>query len=160
MKLIKTAFLIALFNFVAVGAVVMALKKPEPQIETVAVATSMVIPTTPAAKPTTKPKRTKLVAIDPFAAILAQTQPTSPVVSQPGGATAMTQPTPTAVQSGGQAITDSRCIISIDGSRYDVTVFRNIHSGGNIFQCGADMSAIFHGQHPDSYLQRIAQYRI
>jgi hypothetical protein len=54
----------------------------------------------------------------------------------------------------------NRCIIIIDGGKYDITDFRNIHSGGDIFQCGTDMSSIFHGQHNDSTLLRMQQYRV
>lgn len=55
---------------------------------------------------------------------------------------------------------DNRCIIVVSGSRYDVTQFRNMHSGGNIFSCGADMTATFWGQHNQATLDRMAQYRI
>ncbi len=53
-----------------------------------------------------------------------------------------------------------RCLVYIDGVRYDLTEFRNIHDGGNIFQCGTDMSNIFYGQHPISFLAKISQYKI
>lgn len=56
--------------------------------------------------------------------------------------------------------TDTRCIITIDGGRYNVTQFRSIHSGGDIFQCGTDMTNIFYQQHNQSYLSRMAQYKI
>jgi len=52
------------------------------------------------------------------------------------------------------------CLVYVDGTRYDLTEFRDIHSGGNIFQCGTDMSDIFHGQHPSSFLAKISQYKI
>jgi cytochrome b involved in lipid metabolism len=54
----------------------------------------------------------------------------------------------------------SRCIITIQGVKYDVTNFRNIHSGGNIFQCGADMTSTFFGQHNSSTLAAMAKYRV
>jgi len=56
--------------------------------------------------------------------------------------------------------TDTRCIITVDGSRYDVTQYRNIHSGGDIFKCGTDMSATFHSQHSAKFLDRMSQYKI
>jgi hypothetical protein len=55
---------------------------------------------------------------------------------------------------------DPRCIIVVDGQKYNVTDFMTIHSGGNIFQCGTDMSPTFHQRHRDSYLQIMAQYKI
>lgn len=54
----------------------------------------------------------------------------------------------------------NRCIVTIDGVRYDLTDFRFIHSGGDIFNCGTDMSAIFWGQHGQSMLNRLQRYRI
>ena len=57
MKLIKIAFLIALFNFVMVGAVVLALKKPTETTTSVAIVPT-VIPTVqaePTILPTNKP---------------------------------------------------------------------------------------------------------
>jgi len=55
---------------------------------------------------------------------------------------------------------DNRCLIMIQGVKYDVTDFRKIHSGGDIFQCGKDMTAIFLGQHNTSTLQQMAKYRV
>jgi hypothetical protein len=51
------------------------------------------------------------------------------------------------------------CIITIDGQRYDVQPLRNSHSGGDVFQCGTDMSAIFHDQHGNR-LKMILPYLI
>lgn len=53
-----------------------------------------------------------------------------------------------------------KCLIYVDGIRYDATNLRNTHSGGDIFQCGTDMSSIFHGQHPDSFLTKMTKYLI
>jgi len=55
---------------------------------------------------------------------------------------------------------DNRCIVTIDGQRYDMTQFRNVHSGGDIFQCGTDMTSIFYQQHNQSYLLRLQNYKI
>lgn len=121
MKIIKSAFLIALFNYLMVGAIVLAFKKPNEQITIPVTAISNATSVTP----TVVKKKT-----------IVQIVPTKPLV------------------------VDNRCIVVIDGGQYDVTQFKNIHSGGNIFQCRTDMSAIFHGQHDNSYLNRMAQYRI
>lgn len=55
---------------------------------------------------------------------------------------------------------DPRCIIIVDGGRYDVTTFRNIHSGGDVFTCGADLSALFHSQHNQETLNKFQIYRV
>lgn len=55
---------------------------------------------------------------------------------------------------------DNHCIVTISGSRYDVTQFRNIHSGGDVFKCGTDMTAVFLSQHSASFLQKMSQYKV
>ncbi len=51
----------------------------------------------------------------------------------------------------------SGCIVTIDGSRYDVESLRSTHPGGDIFECGTDMSAAFHAQHGAS-LEMISEF--
>lgn len=41
----------------------------------------------------------------------------------------------------------SRCLITISGNQYDVTTFRTRHGGGDIFNCGTDMTAAYHSAH-------------
>ena len=67
---------------------------------------------------------------------------TSPAASPSPTGQAKTSPTP-----------DARCIITVDGQRYDVSSYRNVHPGGDVFQCGTDMSAAFHAQHGDGAKQ-------
>lgn len=55
---------------------------------------------------------------------------------------------------------DSRCIIMLDGAKYDITQFRFSHSGGNVFTCSTDMSQIFHSRHGAAEMQFMQQYRI
>lgn len=55
---------------------------------------------------------------------------------------------------------DTRCIIQIRTARYDVTEFRNRHSGGNIFTCNTDMTAIFFNQHSEQTLLQLEQYKL
>jgi len=57
-------------------------------------------------------------------------------------------------------IKDSRRIITIDLHKYDVTQFKYVHGGGDIFNCGTDMSQISHNQHKKSTLDKIQNYRI
>lgn len=50
--------------------------------------------------------------------------------------------------------TTAVCWVIVDGKKYDVTDFRNQHSGGDIFKCGTDMSEEYHGRHgPREILQ-------
>ncbi len=76
-----------------------------------------------------------------------QAQP-SQATSQP----AAQQPAPAPVPSG--------CIITLDGSSYNVTNLQRTHSGGDIFNCGSDMSATFWGKHGQSIFNKMQQYRI
>ncbi len=55
---------------------------------------------------------------------------------------------------------DPRCLITISGGQYDVTEFRHIHSGGDVFQCGTDMTAAFLSRHPASFLSKMSQYKV
>lgn len=54
----------------------------------------------------------------------------------------------------------SGCIITLDGAKYDVTAFKNQHSGGDIFSCGSDMSTTFWNKHGQSELNTMQRYRI
>lgn len=55
---------------------------------------------------------------------------------------------------------DTRCLVQIDGTTFNVSQLRTTHSGGNIFTCGTDMSAIFWNQHGQSILSQMQKYRI
>lgn len=41
----------------------------------------------------------------------------------------------------------SSCIVTVFGKQYDVTTLRITHSGGDVFTCGTDMTAIYQGRH-------------
>ena len=71
--------------------------------------------------------------------------------SQPQLAKATSQPTAGPVPA---------CVVTIDGTKYNVSVFRNIHSGGDIFRCGADVSNEFWGRHNQRQLNQMSQYKI
>ena len=80
-----------------------------------------------------------------------QTQPTQPV-TQPAQQPAQQPAPPAPVPSG--------CIITLDGASYNVTNLQKTHSGGDIFNCGSDMSATFWGKHGQSIFSKMQQYRI
>ncbi len=94
---------------------------------------------------------------------LAQTTTTNPLAGVPqdllpqkiepatssGGTAPSVKPTPTSVTP---APADNRCIVTIQGKRYDVTQLRTTHSGGDVFNCGTDMTTIFFGQHNQQLL--------
>lgn len=52
------------------------------------------------------------------------------------------------------------CIVTIQGTRYDVTQFRNMHPGGNIFACGTDMTQRFFSQHNNETLKQLEKYKV
>lgn len=54
---------------------------------------------------------------------------------------------PTSVPTSAPASNSSNCIVTIFGKQYDVTSLVNTHSGGNIFNCGTDMSATYQSHH-------------
>ena len=85
--------------------------------------------------------------------------PTSSSVSSPMPTKILiTTPKPTSVVTPNPLA--GRCIVVVDSVRYDVTDFRNLHSGGDIFTCGADLSQLFHNQHSQRFLGVMARYKI
>jgi hypothetical protein len=55
----------------------------------------------------------------------------------------------------------NRCIVTIEGNRYDVTPLKSTHSGGDIFVCGTDMTATFFTQHDRKMLEgTLQQFRV
>jgi cytochrome b involved in lipid metabolism len=127
-KYIKSAFLISLFNFVIVGSIILAFKKPEPQFTPVN------------------------VIVEPTPTVIATEIKNRPRTNE----NVVTKATPTKTE----VVVDNRCIILVDSVQYDITRFKSDHSGGDIFQCGTDMSSIFHGQHDNSFIGKMARYRI
>ncbi len=105
------------------------------------------------------------VTAKPAALVLNNTnnQNLSPTTQQPQapGPAQPNNPSPTSPPAPAPAPQPTvGCMISVDGANYDVTNFRNQHSGGNIFNCGTDMSQIFWGQHNSSILSKMQKYRI
>ena len=52
------------------------------------------------------------------------------------------------------------CIITINNQKYDVTQFKNLHSGGDVFNCGTDMTTVFNGKHSQRELNIMQQYLV
>jgi hypothetical protein len=55
--------------------------------------------------------------------------------------------------------TEDRCIVTVFSKKYDVTELRGTHPGGDIYQCGVDMSAMYGGQH-GSNVERLEPYLV
>lgn len=53
----------------------------------------------------------------------------------------------------------NNCIITLSGQQYDVTTLRQTHSGGDVFQCGADMTAVYQKKH-GSNLSMMQKYLV
>ncbi len=53
----------------------------------------------------------------------------------------------------------NRCIVTVNGSQYDVTNLRRTHSGGDIFTCGTDMTSTFMSMHGTNW-GLIARYKV
>lgn len=60
------------------------------------------------------------------------------------------------VQSQGKS---GQCIVTVFGKQYDVTELKDTHSGGDIFECGTDVSQVYQSQH-GTKVGRIQQYLI
>ncbi|HXK52828.1 hypothetical protein H6802_01670 [Candidatus Nomurabacteria bacterium] len=52
------------------------------------------------------------------------------------------------------------CIITINSQKYDVTNFKDLHSGGDIFECNTDMTAVFNSQHGRGILRQMEKFKI
>lgn len=130
-----------------------ALISPTPQSSvTLAEAPQTKVPTqtsTQTAAPTSNPTAVSA----PATSIPSATQAPPPAVDT-------SAPPPPAPPPPSQPPPADRCIITISGGQYDVTEFRNIHSGGDVFQCGTDMTESFLSRHPASFLQKMSQYKV
>ena len=139
MKIIKILITITLIN----AALVIGIVKFGGATRNVVIEPSTIpsISPIPSASPVATLKPVALV--NPSKAPMATTTPT---------ATPSPTQTPTVKQSG--------CVIQIDGVKYEITSLVRTHSGGNVFTCGTDMSAIFWSRHNARILQMMGQYKI
>jgi cytochrome b involved in lipid metabolism len=146
MNLSKISFLIATVAFISITAV----------ISYASYMTSVNL--SPVAKyPLQNALPTDILVLTPTTKIAASTKPASKVDTTTPKVDSPVPPTPTQVAA---PTADNRCIIVVDGQKYNVTVFKNQHSGGDIFSCGTDMSAIFHDKHNQRYLDMMTPYKI
>ena len=54
---------------------------------------------------------------------------------------------------------ETRCVITVSGSQYDVTKLTQSHSGGDVFERGTDMSNLFQEEHGNDF-KKIEKYKI
>lgn len=157
MKLIRTYALLAVLNWMFVSLVVIGV--PELRNGRTDRAQPVTGATPSSDNPTPTPKRRvvhvkRVTVLSPTGAhsgtSVGQSVASSAEVPQ-AAQTPASDPVPTA---------DPRCIIIIDGVSYDVTQFRSMHSGGNVFTCGADMSATFWSRHGAGTLNAMARFRL
>lgn len=144
MKIVKLLVTLSIINFVGVSMIVMYGTGPK-QIQEVAVSSAPI--------PSVASSPNLVIVATPTPMPVATTRPQPVVTATPAPVpTVAATPVPTAKPSG--------CIVSIDGVSYDVTRLKVTHSGGDIFNCGTDMSSIFWREHNNRILQRMQQYKI
>jgi cytochrome b involved in lipid metabolism len=66
----------------------------------------------------------------------------------------------TAEQDPKTNLTQELCIITVYNQKYDVTKFKEIHEGGDIFKCGTDMTNDFRNQHSRGVLNKMTRYEV
>lgn len=150
MKLIKTLATMAIINAVGVVALIgfsfptstTGLPSVIPTASYAPQLNSDVMASPISVIPTPTPAQVGTTATPQSSRIPATTATPAPTV----------QPTPLPTPAG--------CIVTIDSVKYDVTRLQFTHSGGDIFNCGADMSQTFWSRHNNRILQRMQQYKI
>ncbi len=63
------------------------------------------------------------------------------------------------INSSNSTNSNGQCIITVSGNKYNVTELQSTHSGGDIFECGTDMSEAFAQEHKTRF-GMIQQYLI
>ena len=82
----------------------------------------------------------------------------TPVAGSSDGSTQSPTGSPVSLTESLVPTLDNRCIVMVDGGKYDVTDFRKIHSGGDVFQCGTEMTQIFYSRHDKTILDKMQKY--
>ncbi|MCX6797531.1 MAG: hypothetical protein NTX98_03600 [Candidatus Doudnabacteria bacterium] len=164
MKQLKLAALICLINFLFFGGFLW-FENFQQKTQTQAgnlngelSASNLVTPISPVNSSNTKKNQNPVKADKgtiPFVQSSSGSQSTNPPAAQNTNPQNNSNPAPPL------PATDNRCIVVISGAKYDVTQLRQTHSGGDIFQCGTDMTQIFFSQHNQRLLDnQMAQYKI
>lgn len=155
MKIIKSLFTIYLLNFLIMFGVVYAAKIyiDRSKAASTSVPERVTVTATPMLVPSVELTVTKKPRQVIYKKVYITDTPAPGAVSAPGNQVVVTATPPAAASAAPTAapVVDNRCIVTVDGVRWDATNFR--HPGGPL-PCGSDISAAFHNQHPDSYLAR------
>lgn len=165
MKLIKNLITITILNFLLLASILQVgaqlTPKSEESISLLVAEPTPIVESTPAPTPTPIIIRRRVeVRKQPQNKTAPTQSPSTPTTSTsasnpPTSSTPVPQaPQPTSTPR------STGCIVSIDGVSYDVTNFRKMHGGGDIFSCGGDMSASFWSAHGQSTLQKMQKYRL
>ncbi len=150
MKIIKMLITMSILNaIVVVAMVVMTPKTQTPEIISGQTQGSAPTMTPVATTATVAPTSTQKSTVRPAVSVVPATAPTAkPTV------------TPTVAPTQAPTPKPAGCVIQIDGVKYEITSLIRSHSGGNVFTCNTDMSAIFWGRHNQKILQMMQKYRI
>ena len=101
------------------------------------------------------------MVLSPLMPVVANAAPLDSV----SPATSVTSPVSGSTVSGTVTITAtasdifSSCVVRIFGQSYDVSVLGSTHSGGNVFNCGTNMDAVYAAQHGTN-VSRMQSYLI
>ena len=139
--IIKTGVALFVVQYLVLAGVVFGIGVHEPAAEETPLIPTPVISATP------RPVKMS---------VRAAPKPATQENPVPAGEAFVPPPEPTAVPVPQPPAADAGCIITVHGTRYNVTEFRTQHSGGDIFTCGADLTAVFDSQHSMRTLQRMA----
>lgn len=146
-------FLFVVYSGVFVGLKINGFISDKKLVSTAAVPLASAPQTAPTSNPTA-------AVYAPATSIPSATQAPPPATEPSAPSPPVDTSPPPAPPPPSQPPPADRCIITISGGQYDVTEFRNIHSGGDVFQCGADMTESFLSRHPASFLQKMSQYKV
>ena len=165
MNFIKNLITITILNFLLLGSILQVgaqlNSKTEKNLTISAIEPTPMVESTPVPTPTPIIIRRRVEVRKP-----AQKSTTSAPTSSNPATTPSSPSTPTSTTPAPQASQPTPapqptgCIVRIDGVSYDVTQFRKMHGGGDIFSCGSDMSASFWSAHGQSTLQKMQRYRL
>jgi hypothetical protein len=162
MKIIKILITMTILNsFLVMGLVKYGASRPVPSSVPVSTTNALdnqtVFVKSPVPISTSTPKpagTTTTPTLKPVATTTTATpKPTT-------AATATPTPTVAATPAATATPVATGCIVTINGSSYNITSLVKSHSGGNVFKCGTDMSSIFSGASPRHNISWMTRYKI